>query len=354
MDYSMNSQVDGTLVKIMLNSVQDGDLATIKQNCERFNLDMNLLIDKENQQNAFFFCALVKNDLDALNICKYLVEIGVKPQHKDKYEQTCLYYTVREGKYETSKYLIENCHLPINEKDIYGQNPIYYAARDGHLNLCVLLVEKGSDVNLEDKFGQTCIFYAIREGHYDIVEFLIKHGANVNKIDKKKQTPVSYAMKHNKEKIVELLVNNGGRKPEPKAKNNKDKIKKPRKKSTETENNNQSKSEIISNIQTPKKYILVKIGKNGEKTPLSEEEYNEFVKANKEIFDLLNNKENLQKICDEITDEDIKMQENWEKIAKKLMNTLWKAKDADLFHRPVDPIELNIPDYFDIIKNGNN
>ena len=221
----MNSQVDGTLVKIMLNSVQDGDLATIKQNCERFNLDMNLLIDKENQQNAFFFCALVKNDLDALNICKYLVEIGVKPQHKDKYEQTCLYYTVREGKYETSKYLIENCHLPINEKDIYGQNPIYYAARDGHLNLCVLLVEKGSDVNLEDKFGQTCIFYAIREGHYDIVEFLIKHGANVNKIDKKKQTPVSYAMKHNKEKIVELLVNNGGRKPEPKAKNNKDKIK---------------------------------------------------------------------------------------------------------------------------------
>lgn len=60
MDYSMNSQVDGTLVKIMLNSVQDGDLATIKQNCERFNLDMNLLIDKENQQNAFFFLCFSK------------------------------------------------------------------------------------------------------------------------------------------------------------------------------------------------------------------------------------------------------------------------------------------------------
>ena len=346
----MNSQIDGTLVKMVLNSVQDGDLATIKQNCEKFSLDMNLLIDKENQQNAFFFCALVKNDLDALNICKYLVEIGVKPNHKDKYNQTCLYYTVREGKYETSKYLIESCNLPINEKDIYGQNPIYYAARDGHLNLCVLLFEKGSDINLEDKFGQTCIFYAIREGHYDIVDFLIKHGANVNKIDKKKQTPVSYALKHNRDKIAELLVNNGGRKPEPKAKNNKDKNKKPRK-STETENNNQSKSEIINNIQTPKKYILVKIGKNGEKNPLTEEEYNEFINANKEIYDLLNNKENLQKICDEITDEDLKMQENWEKIAKKLMNTLWKVKDADLFHKPVDPVELNIPDYFDIIKN---
>ena len=351
MDYSGNSQVDGTLVKMVLNSVQDGDLATIKQNIDRYSLDMNLLIDKENQQNAFFFCALVKNDIDALNICKYLVEIGVKPSHKDKYEQTCLYYTVREGKYETSKYLIENCKLPINEKDIYGQNPIYYAARDGHLNLCELLVKKGADVNLEDKYGQTCIFYAIREGHYDIVEFLIKHGANVNKSDKKKQTPVSYAMKNNKDKIVELLVNNGGRKPEPKAKNNKDKKKNPRKKSTDTDNNNQSKSEIITNVQTPKKYILVKIGKNGEKTPLNEEEYNQFVKEHQDIFDLLNNRENLQKICDEITDEDIKMQDSWEKLARKLMTTLWKFKEADLFHKPVDPQELNIPDYFDIIKN---
>ena len=54
MEYSSNSQIDGTLVKMVLNSVQDGDLATIKQNIYRYNLDMNLLIDKENQQNAFF------------------------------------------------------------------------------------------------------------------------------------------------------------------------------------------------------------------------------------------------------------------------------------------------------------
>ena len=58
---------------------------------------------------AFFFMALVKNDEQALNICKYLIKEGVNPAHKDKHSQTCLYYTVREGIYETSKYLIENC-----------------------------------------------------------------------------------------------------------------------------------------------------------------------------------------------------------------------------------------------------
>ena len=349
MDFSLNHQIDGTLIKMVLNSVQDGDLSVIKQNAEKYNLDMNLLIEKENQQNAFFYCALVKNDLDALNICKYLVEIGVNPAHKDKHEQTCLYYTVREGKYETSKYLIENCHLPINEKDIYGQNPIYYAAREGHLNLCELLVEKGTNINLEDKYGQTCIFYAIRQGHYNIVEFLIKNKVNVNKVDKKKQTPVSYAMKIGQEKIAELLIANGGYKPEPKTKNRNEHNKKNRKRSTEDEH--QTKSEIINNIQAPKKYILVKIGDNGEKTPLSEEEFNKFTQENPEVFQLLNNKENLQKMVDKISDEDLKMHDSWEKIAKKLMNTLWKHKDADLFHKPVDPEELNIPDYFNIIKN---
>jgi ankyrin repeat protein len=347
MDYP--HQIDNTLIKIVLNSVQDGDLSVIKQNAIKFNLDMNLLVDKDSQQNAFFFMALVKNDIDALNICKYLVEIGVNPLHKDKHNQTCLYYTVREGKYETSKYLIEGCNLPINERDIYGQNPIYYAARDGHLNLCELLVEKGTDVNLEDKYGQTCIFYAIREGHYDIVDFLIKHGANVNKNDKKKQTPVSFAMKNNKDKIAELLIANGGIRPEPKTKNNKEHNKRNRKKSVEEEH--QTKSDIINNIQAPKKYILVKIGDNGEKTPLTEEECEKFAQENPEVFQLLNNKEELKKKVDEINDEDLKMHDSWEKIAKKLMNTLWKHRDADLFHKPVDPEELNIPDYFNIIKN---
>lgn len=43
--------------------------------------------------------------------------------------------------------------------------------------------------------------------------------------------------------------------------------------------------------------------------------------------------------------------DNWEKVAKKLMNMLCKVKDSEIFHKPVDPVLLGIPDYFDIIKN---
>ena len=33
------------------------------------------------------------------------------------------------------------------------------------------------------------------------------------------------------------------------------------------------------------------------------------------------------------------------------MNVLCRTKDSELFHRPVDPDLLGIPDYFDKIKN---
>ena len=345
--------MDDTLIKMILNSVQDGDLEKIKSNIIKFNVNMNLLIDKVNQQNAFFYCALIKDDNDALNICKYLSTIGVNPLFKDKHKQTCLYYTAREGKYLTSKYLIEDCSLPINEKDIYGQNPIYYSAREGHFDLCQLFVEKGSDINLEDNFGQTCIFYAIRQGHYNIVEYLIKNGANINKIDKRKQSPISFASKMNQEKIVELLIENGAIRSEKKGKDknkhhniNHHHSKIEKKTSEEIEQN----KKIIMNVQVPKKHILVKIDKNGEKRPLTEEEFDDFMKKNPEIDNILNNKNLMKKLVDEINDDDVKMCDSWEKLARQLMNVLWKVKDAELFHKPVDPIELHVPNYYEIIK----
>jgi hypothetical protein len=40
----------------------------------------------------------------------------------------------------------------------------------------------------------------------------------------------------------------------------------------------------------------------------------------------------------------------WEKPGKRLLNALWRTTHAWIFHEPVDPVKLNIDDYFDIIK----
>lgn len=44
-------------------------------------------------------------------------------------------------------------------------------------------------------------------------------------------------------------------------------------------------------------------------------------------------------------------QENWQSAAMQLMNAVWKIKNANIFHYPVDPVKLNILDYFTIIKH---
>jgi hypothetical protein len=48
--------------------------------------------------------------------------------------------------------------------------------------------------------------------------------------------------------------------------------------------------------------------------------------------------------------ENIPIYDSWDKAAKRLMNNLWKHSNAWIFHEPVDPKKLNIPDYFDIVK----
>ena len=40
----------------------------------------------------------------------------------------------------------------------------------------------------------------------------------------------------------------------------------------------------------------------------------------------------------------------WDKAAKRLINSLWRVNSAQIFHHPVDPDRLQIPDYFEIVK----
>lgn len=42
--------------------------------------------------------------------------------------------------------------------------------------------------------------------------------------------------------------------------------------------------------------------------------------------------------------------DHWDKAAKRIVNHLKKHAQAWIFLDPVDPVKLNIPDYFDIVK----
>jgi ankyrin repeat protein len=342
---------------MILNSVQEGDLTKIQSNLEKYCIDVTALIDIQKNQNAFFSAALIKDDAQALEVFKFLKSKGLSPNLKDKFEQTCLYYTCREGKNLSSKYLVEECGLNANEIDIYGQTPIYYSVRDHKLETVKEMIDLGANINIEDKYGQTCLFYAIREGHYDIVELLIEKGANVNQVDKKKRTPYSFAEKYNFQNICDLLLKNGANKPiskinaEKRGRKEKKKSLKERFDNDNEENklNNENEELTVEEIQKTRKCYLIKI-ENGKKIPLTNEEINIFKKEHEDIYKYLVDEKEREKLKENV-DNSLLYFDTWEKQAKKLINMLWKVKGAYLFHKPVDPIELGIPDYFQIIKN---
>ena len=69
-----NHQIDSTLIKMILNVIQDGDLNNIKSNLEKYHIDLKYVIT-ENGQNAFFYTAFIKKDEDSFNVCKYLMKL---------------------------------------------------------------------------------------------------------------------------------------------------------------------------------------------------------------------------------------------------------------------------------------
>lgn len=69
------------------------------------------------------------------------------------------------------------------------------------------------------------------------------------------------------------------------------------------------------------------------------------------IMDLLANHEKLDEIkTEERPETSIPLYDNWDKVAKRLINQIWRCNAAKIFHKPVDPDKLGIPDYFEIVK----
>ena len=241
---------------------------------------------------------------------------------------------------------------------MYMQTPIYYATREGADNIVNLFIDNGADVNLEDKYGQICIYYAIKNGHESTTQLLLDNGADKNKVDKKKLSLYMFALRQNRPNIAELLIKNEVPvNPVAENNNNKKSLNKKRAKTDDllltgenNNNNNSNNNTTVPNVEDKiKKFVLVKFTEEG-KVKLSEEDIEKFSKEFEDIYAILNDQNKLEELENE-ADSRLKNTEGWEKVAKKVINSVWKIKDAAIFHKPVDPIELNIPDYFTIIKN---
>lgn len=108
----------------------------------------------------------------------------------------------------------------------------------------------------------------------------------------------------------------------------------------------ESKKKGVENSEV-KKYVLT-VCRNGEQHEVTPEEFKTFVENNKEVSAYFSDINSIKNIKVPIPPTAI-IYDHWDKAARKIISHLWKVGGIT-FRSPVDPITLQIPDYFNIIK----
>jgi hypothetical protein len=291
---------------------------------------VNLVDNTSSRHTSIYYAVQLPDEAKGDALLSLLINCGADVTFKDSLQQAAIFYAAKNGHRKQCELLLQAGTQP-NDKDTYGQTALYYAAREGTVIVIETLLQFQADINAVDNLGQTAIFYACREGKLDACKALVANGANINQHDRTRHTPLTWAKRSNCHAVVEFLQANGAvdmaakKKEEPRRKEER---RKPEKKL---------------------KCQLMVVDEYGEKRPLTEQELAAFEEEHPHLAKYWKNPETLAEL-DAVDPEVIEKSKPWEKPAKKLMSVLWRAPHAWIFHEPVDPVKLNIPDYYEIIK----
>jgi len=111
---------------------------------------------------------------------------------------------------QNDKYAVELQLLKspnINKCDVYGYTALHYAAQHGNLEIVVMLLNKGMEVNLNN-CGATPLHRAAYAGHYQCCKALLMANADINSLDTSfgdNMTAYQKAYNRGHTDIVELL-----------------------------------------------------------------------------------------------------------------------------------------------------
>ena len=100
---------------------------------------------------------------------------------------------VYEENYSAIKYLVKADKSFLEDVDHYKNTALHIASKMGNLDLVVLLLDLGADMEAKNIVEQTPICSAIRYGNLSVFNYLLKKGASLNLIDVEKNSPIQIA-----------------------------------------------------------------------------------------------------------------------------------------------------------------
>lgn len=197
-----------TELKNLLN-----DQSKIKLAVEKLHTNSSMITSQYSTSapkniNGLHFAVL----FGVVKVVEKLLELGFKPDHKDSYGRTPLWWASQGGQ-DAIVGLLLDAGASLETKDkIKGYTPLMCAIHGEHQKVVDLLLDKRSEIDTKDRQGQTALMMASEIGAEDIVQLLIKKGkADVNLRDsgEKGWTPLLWAIENGHSGAVKMLLEAG-------------------------------------------------------------------------------------------------------------------------------------------------
>ena len=159
----------------------------------------------ENNEGMTPLQILLKNDTgderNILNLVQLLLHNSAEVNIRDKANDTLLHLAIQRYRFRIAETLIEH-GADTNAENDEGMTPLqmlsqcYFQDKGIILNLVLLLLKNGADVNGRDRAKNTSLHLAIRMGRFMFAEALLERGADTNAENDQGMTPVHMLSSH--------------------------------------------------------------------------------------------------------------------------------------------------------------
>ena len=96
---------------------------------------------------------------------------------------------------------------------------------------------------------------------------------------------------------------------------------------------------------------MLQILENGTYRPITDGEFDLLKQSRPDIAALFEDESKKEELQMPTVDDSAPILYHWERAARRMMTGIMKHPKAFIFNEEVDPVKLNIPDYFNIITN---
>jgi ankyrin repeat protein len=200
MDLGLDANLPGIFGYYPMNLCSKRDIIEYLENEK--NADMSL--KREDKVSGFKYSCL----FGYVEIVQYWLEKGVDVDDvDDQMKVTPLYISCGEGYLEVAILLV-SYGADIEKSSMDGTNPLCAATNGNHLNVVKFLIENGAIVNHRALSGWTPLHLSSFHGNVEILKFLLSQGADATLLQNMHQTPLFVSVQEGHFYAAKCLLKN--------------------------------------------------------------------------------------------------------------------------------------------------